>query len=198
METDHKQEGGSSLAQPPSSLSTLTALTRLHLGLFSPCDSYLIFPLHKLGPGVQALNGVHGILSRHLPPVSALWHAIPLLPSPTAMDQEGQGQIRAKDREDLSWGVGWVTPLHPQTLACSTVGKKQPSGWEQGTEGLEHGCRPASLPLHGHRSALLLLRPVLQTLTRLPGGAQATTQSHKPHPSCLSFSLLLGMPKASS
>lgn len=185
-------------------MSTLTALTSLHLGLFSPCDPYLIFPLHKLGPGVQALDGVHGILSRHLPPVSALWHAIPLLPSPTAMDQEGQGQIRAKDREDLSWGVGWVTPLHPQTLACSTVGKRQPSGWEQGTEGLEYGCRPASLPPHGHRTLCptsALCRPSessLHVLTRLPGGAQATTQSHKPHPSCLSFSLLLGMPKASS
>lgn len=122
METDHKQEGGSLLAQPPSSLSTLTALTCLHLGLFLPYDPYLIFPLHKLGPGVQALDGVHSILSRHLPPVSALWHAIPLLPSPTAVDQEGQGQIRAKDREDLSWGVGWVTPLSSSDIGSQHSG----------------------------------------------------------------------------
>lgn len=55
-------------------------------GALSAEGLYLIFPLHKLGPGVQALDGVDSILGGHLSPVSALWHAIPLLPSPAAME----------------------------------------------------------------------------------------------------------------
>lgn len=155
--------GRRELAQPPSSLSTLTDLTCLHLGLFSPFDPYLIFPLHKLGPGVQAFDGVHGILSGHLPPVSALWHAIPLLPSPTAVDQEGQGQIRAKDREDLSWGFRWATFVILRHWLAAQWVRDSPKAGNKGNEGLEHGCPPAILSPHGHGSALLLLCAVLQS-----------------------------------
>lgn len=59
--------------------------------------SYLILPLHKLSPGVQALNGVHGALHGHLPPVLALWHAVSLLP-PAAGVKDTEGQVR---------GMGW-------------------------------------------------------------------------------------------
>lgn len=74
-----------------SSFSTLLASACLDLGL------YLILPLHKLRPAVQTLDGVHSILSGHLLPVSALWHAIPLLPPPAARDEKGQGQVRNKE-----------------------------------------------------------------------------------------------------
>lgn len=53
-------------------------------GFSSPYDPYLVLALHRLGPGVQALDGVHSVLSGHLLPVSALWHAILLLPPPAA------------------------------------------------------------------------------------------------------------------
>lgn len=66
---------------------------------FSPYGLYLILSLHELSPAVQALDGVHSVLSGHLLPVSALWHAIPLLPPPAARDEEGQGQVRNKERK---------------------------------------------------------------------------------------------------
>lgn len=53
---------------------------------------YLVLPLHKLCPGVQALDGVHSVLCGHLPPVPALQHAVPLLP-PAAGDKNGQGPV---------------------------------------------------------------------------------------------------------
>lgn len=59
---------------------------------------YLILALHKLSPGVQALNGVYGILRGHLPPVPALWHSVSLLPPVAAEDKERQGQVRDTDR----------------------------------------------------------------------------------------------------
>lgn len=78
-------------ARRRSSFSALLASACLNLSL------YLILPLHKLCPAVQALNGVHSVLSGHLLPVSALWHAIPLLPPPAARDEKGQGQVRNKE-----------------------------------------------------------------------------------------------------
>lgn len=64
---------------------------------------YLIFALHKLSPGVQALNGVHGILHGHLSPVLALWHVVSLL-APAAGDKDRKAQVRGMGREGLQQG----------------------------------------------------------------------------------------------
>lgn len=81
---------------------------------------YLILPLHKLGPGVQALDGVHGILGGHLSPVLALWHVVSLLP-PAAVSEEGAGQGRCGQRMPLrGWGSSCC---HTQGHLLTWVGK---------------------------------------------------------------------------
>lgn len=65
----------------------------LLLPVSGTAGTYLILPLHKFSPGVQALNGVHRILRGHLSPVTALWHVVSLLP-PAAGSKKGPGQVR--------------------------------------------------------------------------------------------------------
>lgn len=86
---------------------------------------YLILSLHKLGPGIQALNGVHGILQGHLPPVLTLRHAIPLLP-PAARDQYSQGQRYRQGGPTL--GVG-LSLCHTQGLFLQGLGDGEQGVW---------------------------------------------------------------------
>lgn len=115
---------------------------------------YLILSLHKLGPGIQALNGVHGILQGHLPPVLTLRHAVPLLP-PAAGDQYSQGQRYRQGGPTLGVGLS----------LCYTQGL---GDGEQGVWGFASGTLSCTLYATG---------PVTQTAETarhgLPGWARA-------------------------
>lgn len=114
---------------------------------------YLVLPLHKLSPGVQALDGVHSVLCGHLPPVPALQHAVPLLP-PAAGHQGGQGPV------SMVAGRGHVVTL--RVPSYSVVGRAA-FGWgEQGRRAtgfrntLSHSVRsgPCDCPAGASRHCL--------------------------------------------
>lgn len=82
-----------------------TSLSRDGLGL----QPHLVPSLHKLHPGVNALDGVHGVLPGHIFPVLALGHPVPLMApccpvpaiaNPAARDEQGKEE---RDREKVSW-----------------------------------------------------------------------------------------------
>lgn len=73
---------------------------------------HLVPPLHRLHPGVNALDGVHGVLPGHIFPVLALGHPVPLMapccPVPAIANPAARGEQgkEERDREKVSWERG--------------------------------------------------------------------------------------------
>ena len=78
------------------------------LGLWS----HLVPPFDELHPGVNALDGVHRVLLRHIFPVLALGHPVPLMPPccpVPAIPNPAAGEEQEKEERDgerISWEEG--------------------------------------------------------------------------------------------
>lgn len=73
---------------------------------------HLVPPLHELHPGVDALDGVHRVLLRHIFPVLALGHPVslmapccpvPAIANPAAGEEQKEEE---RDGERVSWERG--------------------------------------------------------------------------------------------
>lgn len=73
---------------------------------------HLVPPLHELHPGVDALDGVHRVLLRHIFPVLALGHPVPLMapccPVPAIANPAAGEEQKEEERdgERVSWERG--------------------------------------------------------------------------------------------